>query len=37
LESLYKKVELVCTLPKYDKVYSFKVDLEKNNIEFNEV
>jgi len=37
LESLYKKVELVCTLPKYDKVYSFKVELEKNNIEFNEV
>ncbi len=36
LESLYKKIELVCTLPKYDKVYWVKVDLEENIVEFNE-
>ena len=35
LESLYKKVELICTLPKYDRVYSFRVDLEKNIVKSN--
>ena len=36
LNTNYKKIELLCTLPKHKKVYECKADLEKNNIEISE-
>ena len=36
LDTNYKKIELLCTLPKHKKVYECKADLEKNNIEISE-
>jgi len=36
LDTNYKQIELLCTLPKHKKMYACKVDLEKNSIEISE-
>ena len=33
INSNFKEIELLCTLPKHKKIYCFKINLKKNNIE----